>query len=352
MHSLEFLISAPNVPRLGDPRRAPAYCYGEWGVKKGIYRRKSDALYRAEWEGGSQRQMDMVVEASKLAGLGDYPQMLRDYFAQAVSTIERQRKTRSNLLEIGAGISTVNAYEQLIRDGVDLEKVFGVYIEPSKKRLDNLVAKLSLMGLKRGKNYIARKDVDVNLLRYVEENSIDIAGAVATLHHHSYIDTPLKSLYRALAPGGLLIIADWHNHAWTHPSYIYNALLKNYQWETKEADMNRFVHVYPSALEKPPLVTNPFEQEANRIILDVFWPQFGKLRAGLIESGEFNAWDDLLQIEGPRPVEMQNMELKRTGYVLESDEIAMIKEALGVRNPHQLNNQNTLLMGTLAQRYE
>jgi len=339
--------NASNVPRLGDPRRVPSYAYVNWGLPLGSNRHESDELYRSEWEGGSPKQMQVVVDAITQSGLGNFSQMLRDINARAVAHIAERSQTRVRYLEPGAGVSTINVYQTLLRKGLDLQKIQATLVEPSRERLGATVDALKRMDLKEGKDFIAFQCRDVDMLSFIQPASQDIVSLVATLHHHAYIDTPLSIFYRILANSGLIMIADWHNSMWEHPARVYQALREDYDWPSKEEDLARFLAIYPNATERP--WSDDFDFEANRMIRE-FWRSYGKIKAQEIADGQFKEEDDILMLEGHRPVEQYLKELDAAGFLL-SSRIPELIEALKLNgSPHQLLPDSSILMFTLASK--
>lgn len=334
---------APNVPRLGDEKRVPSYAYSKWGLVEGMWKRASDECYRSEWEGGSPRQMQYVVEAITGAGLGNFSQMLRDLNAEAVAHLV-DKHGRIRYLEPGAGVSTVNVYQTLQKKNIDLERVFATLVEPSETRLAATVLALTQMGLRENKNFKAMANKDTNVLSCVSDNSQDVISCVAEIHHHSYLDRPLKMLYRSLKVGGVIMIVDWHNSMWEHPARVLQALREDYEWPTKEEDLEAFKQAYPGAIEEPPEL-QAGDAEANRMIRE-FWKSYGRIKAEAIAKGEFSKDDDILMLEAHRPVERQMEEMERAGFLRDSPVVTEeLIDALGLDgNPHQMLPSSRLLM--------
>jgi len=355
------LKHAPNVPRPGDPRKVPSYAYPSWGLHIGTYRVESDRLYASEWEGGSPRQMQVVVEAITRSGLGNFSQLLRDANAKSVARfLERMQRIgiRTNYLEIGAGQSTVDLYSELDMQGFDLQRLYSTLVEPSGSRIEAAAAKLEEKGLKKDKNFRVLVCRDIDIMdpaktggRPVEPGSQNIVSAVATIHHHAYLGKPFRALYDALAENGAILIADWHNPEWEHPARVRMALEKDYddrQWTTKEEDIARFNAAYPKALEEPP----PILLEGDAVAMDeirAFWRSYGEIRAERIARGEFNEADDILMLEGHRPVERQIQTMERAGFRVsrQDEKVRDLLEALELEeNPYQLRPESRSLMLT------
>lgn len=298
-----FRIDDSRIPvTLGSALKVPSYAYNNWGIPVGQYRIESADCYTDEWEGGSPRQMEYVVEAIKKSGLGNFSQMLRDSNAKVVSHIIGKIDEKVNYLEPGAGVSTVNLYQKMSDDNIDLDMVFSTLIEPSAERMEECAEDLKKMGLKEGKNfksYPGMKDVDA--LRLVGPKTQDIVGTVAQIHHHSYLDTPLATLSAVLKSNGYLVSSDWHNSMWEHPNRVYTFLKDNFEWEGKENDLQAFCHMYPKALEEAPKLSGN-DLNANKMI-QRFWKAWEEVRTNAINIGEFKPEDDILMLEAHKPVE-------------------------------------------------
>ncbi len=342
--------NAPNVPRLGDPRRVANYAYPNWGLELGRWRKKSLGFYISEWGGGSKLQMLDVVNAITKTGFGNFTQMLRDINAKTVSHIVKGSESRVNYLEVGAGVSTVNMIERLYDDNVDLDKIFITMVEPSKSRLGDTTSELKGMGLREKKNFIYHVGRDIDSLKFVEPGSQKIIGSVAQIHHHAYLDTPLKVLYDALGNNGLILIADWHNSMWEHPARVYQALLMDYEWPSKEEDLKMFVSAYPKTLEIPPGLSDP-DLMANTMIRE-FWKDYGKIKAELIKKGEFEKDDEIMILEGHRPIERQIEDMHKIGYKTDTVYVMRLVDDLGLNgNPYQMLKDSRIIMFTIGHKY-
>lgn len=204
--------------RLGSALRVPSYAYHSWGIKgpEKSLRRESERGYEVEWlgldgKGGSPQQMKYVAEAITSTGLGNYSQMLRDKGAEIVSFFVREifKGRQVRYLETGAGVSTEAVIKKLKDEGVDLDRIFFTLVEPGKGRIESTAAKLeSQYGLKREKNFRIIIGRDLDIPQFVEESSQDIALAVATHHHHAFLDEPTEAIAYSLSPGGVLRYVD------------------------------------------------------------------------------------------------------------------------------------------------
>jgi SAM-dependent methyltransferase len=251
-----------------------------------------------------------------------------------------------NYLEPGAGVSTVVMYNKLVEDGADPEKIFATLLEPSEQRIEAAAQKLDEMGLKRGKHFKVCVGRDSDVAGFVEPGSQNIVSSVAQIHHHAYLDMPLKCLYDVMAPYGTIIIADWHNSMWEHPNKVYQFLRNEFNWETKQEDLQKFLGAYPKALEPiPEHINDPFK-EAD-IEIQRFWKGWEAVRSAAINRGEFQPEDDILMLEGHRPVYQQIRTMKDVGFSV--DEIGRF--FILTANPMPLLPTSGLLYLTVGKKY-
>lgn len=340
-----FRIDDSRMPvRLGSALKVPSYAYPFWGIPLGWYRDRSEELYSVEWEGGSPRQMQYVIDAITRTGLGNYSQMLRDEAAKTVSRIVQTKKGRVNILEPGAGISTEVIYKKLHQDGVDLDRLTVTMIEPAQSRLEETADRIvSDYNLQRGKHLHVHVGKDTDTPKIVAPSSQDIIVCVAQIHHHAYLDTPLTMLYHATAADGFLVTADWHNSLWEHPSRVYDFLRREFEWETKDEDLAAFRHLFPQSTKKHPETSAPLVEANNHI--RHFWKGWAKVRAEAIEAGEFEPEDDILMLEAHRPVRRYRQEMEAAGYELFAEEL--MDET---PNPQLLIDGNEILTQIIAQK--
>jgi len=343
----EFSIDDSNMPvRLGSALRVPSYAYGAWGIPEGMHRDSSDALYESEWRGGSPRQMQYVIDATTSAGLGNYSGMLRNAAAETVSRIVKSSDGRVNILEPGAGVSTETMIGSLYYEGVDLDRLTITMLEPGQLRLEQSTGRITgKFGLRVGTHLHPHVAKDVDARRFVERGSQNIVVCVAQIHHHSYLDTPVRELSYVTAPGGYLVTADWHNSMWENPARVYQ-FLQGLDWETKDADLEAFRKEFPGSTGMGVHEDSPSLREANHHIRR-FWEGWAKIRAEAIAKGEFDPADDILMLEGHRPVLRYVDEMRAAGYVLcgngRGDEISPVSE-----NPSLLIPNNEILAEIVA----
>ena len=342
-----FEIDSSKMPvYLGNALRVPDYAFPDWGIEgdENLLSEESDRQYELEWKGGSKKQMRYVIKALKKARLGNYSQMLRDENAELVSKVAQKSKKKVNYMELGAGKSTVNVYQRLQKDNVDIEKLVGTLIEPSEDRLESAAAELEKMGLKRGRNFRTIVGRDNDIPSIIEPDSQDIASYVGVVHHHAYLDAPLRHVYKSLRKNGLLVVADWHNAMWEHPNRVYEFLRDEFEWPTKEQDLEAFVRAYPKALEKAPELSE-LDAASNRHIKK-FWKGWEGIRKREKDTGRFRPEDDILMLEAHRPVERQNEVIERVGYRLDTPAIRELQNP----NPRRLVPNAGILYVTIGQK--
>ncbi len=352
-----FRIDDSRMPlRLGSALRVPSYAYPNWGIPLGAYRIESDTTYTSEWREGSPRQMQYVIDAVLEAGFGNNSQILRDSCARVVAHRVRKRmenaafKGKINIMDIGAGVSTINIFDAIGDNYKD--RVFFTLVEPSEKRVEDAASKLSEKGLKRNKDYRVIVAPDQHLPAFVEPESQDIVSYVAVLHHHSYTDTTAMIINAAMKKKGQLVISDWHNPEWEHPNRVYNALKDDFNpdefnWGTKEHDIRAFVDAYPKALEEAPELS-PLDHGSYTQIRK-FWQGWARVRKKAIEAREFDENDDILMLEAHVPVERQNEVLRNAGFMINPKFMEDLNGQDNIKdNPEQLLDDSRLLMTTVA----
>lgn len=306
----DYSIDDSSFPlRLGSPLRTPHYGWRNWGIDMMEYLelvKGSDELYSIEWKGGSPRQMQYVIEATKgMEHNGKaYGDILRDSAAEKVRELCQKKNGIIRILDIGAGVSTERIFDALPDD--KKENVHIYMIEPSETRLNASVEKLFAMFddfCDNNKIYSYKgTDLDIPYLIYPE--TIDIVTAVAVLHHHGSRKAPLSNIYNVLKKGGYFICADWCNSMWDHPNKVYRFLQSldkdETGWPSKEDDLKRFVDAYPNTVadikKQDALLEDANEKIGN------FWKNWIMIRHEAIQKGEFDEKDELYMLEAHTPV--------------------------------------------------
>src|SRR3989337_2146575 len=69
---------------MGSPYRVADYAYPAWGLGEYKDERLADAAYQAEWAAGNAEQSGLVERAVNEAGLGEFPELLRQNAAPVV----------------------------------------------------------------------------------------------------------------------------------------------------------------------------------------------------------------------------------------------------------------------------
>ncbi len=309
--------------RLGSALRVPVHAYRVWGIRGypvGL-RKLSEEAYTVEWENGSPRQMQYVSDAMKRAGYGDFPQMLREANAKEVARLVRARKGSVNICDVGAGLSTVAIFDGLEEN--DKDRVSITMIEPSRERLMSAVETLHKKGFR---NYTPIVGTDMQKLTGASHRKPHVISYVAAIHHHSDLEPPMKIVYKVLENAGHLVVADWHNPMWEHPNRVYE-FLKTLDWKTKNVDLSQFIEIFPNALVPAPIIKDPYEARAMRMIQS-FWKGWGSIRMDAIARGEFEPRDDIFMLEGHRTLPMQRKDALSSGFVVGNERQLLEDSAL------------------------
>lgn len=219
-------------------------------------------------------------------------------------------------------------------------------VEPGKGRIEAMASKLeSEYGLKRDKNFRVIIGRDLDIPKNISPQSQDIALAVAAHHHHAYLDKPTQAIANALREGGLFITADWHNSMWEHPNRVYRYLQESFDWPTKEEDLIEFSRKFPKALEQAP--EDPLNEASNEDIRK-FWKGWEAVRRREIEAGRFNLNDDILMLEGHRPVERYAEAFMGAGLYVDKEWLMEDADIVS-SNPHKvLDTDSRILMVTMG----
>ena len=291
---------------LGSPYRVADYAYPNWGIE---YSGEDKALasYKAEWAFGDQSQMAQIEEASKRAGLGNYPQELRRAAAMAVHDIIARRHEVGDsrvFLEIGSGpgLSALEVYQYLPADARDRSTLW--LLDPSSKSLDAADALMQRNGVKRHELF---EGTDSETLPLLRESSVNIITAVASVHHHARI--PFEEYFRVLKPGGFAVFADWHQPLWEHPGSVLRFLeaFNEEEWPNRKEGLNHWREVYPQALNVPLLSINSADITAVKQIIN-FW----KAYTAIVHSEGVR--NELWPLEGHRMVQEYVWAMKEAGF--------------------------------------
>jgi len=298
---------------LGSPVRVPSYAFPNWRITGNELklRSESEERYDSEWKSGSPRQMQHVTDTTMRAGYGDFPQLLRRETAKRASELMKAYDGRVNILDVGAGVSTVVIFDSL--NDNDKDRVYLTLLEPSEEKVEDAAKKLTERGLQRDTNYKVEVGKDLDIPSKLEPESQDIVTAVATIHHHAYLDRPFRIIYDVLNRNGRFITADWHNSMWEHPERVYK-FLQDFDWHGKEKDLKNFENAYMKGVDLAPKLAG-IDEYTNEMIRN-FWRSWIQVRKEAIEKGEFDPRDDIWLLEGHRPYERYIDEMIKTNFTI------------------------------------
>lgn len=328
---------------MGSPARTPEYARSVWGLPSSIDEERVVALYSDEWEGGNQGQLALVSEAAKKAGFGDNPALLRQKTAEVIKAVVEEypgSKDELLILDVGAGpgLSALAIWQELPAAFQSKARFF--LLDPSKASLE---AAKKVMEDNRIK-YEVICNADIYAGRYVKEESVDILVGVASVHHHSSI--PFSLYYRLLKPGGIIVLADWHNSIWESPFRVYQ-FLQAFNWPEKELGLKNWRESYPYSNVAVPEPDEPADRQANKDIINFWLGYFQIVKESTVNLGPNSIWP----LEGHRPVERYIEEMREAGFAVDSSDIGKILErGIVSGNPHQLLPQSRLLMLTIGQK--
>lgn len=328
--------------RMGPPNRVADDALPAWRLEP-LPEEDVVELYQQEWAGGDFRQLSLVSEASKRAGFGDHPKLLRTTAAKVVGEYLRNQpyKEPTSILDLGSGpgessLAIYQAIPDSLKDWVEL-----ILLDPSARSLQN--ARNLLDGTVN--NYRTVHGTDLQIPYYIDDESLDLITAVASVHHHSRI--PFDIYVDALKPGGMIVIADWHNSVWEHP-YTVMKFLEQFDWPNKQAGLANWQEAYPEARYPIPDEDNPLNVQANKDIT-AFWLGYYEVLKEHGDPGKNSIWP----LEGHRLCERYIEGLIEAGFFVNtSNIIKLISSRVISSNPHQILPNSRLLMLTVAQKVE
>ncbi|MFH1364229.1 MAG: hypothetical protein ABIH52_01105, partial [Candidatus Aenigmatarchaeota archaeon] len=176
----------------------------------------------------------------------------------------------------------------------------------------------------------------------------DIFIGIASMHHHALIPW---NIYRdAMAPGGNIVVADWHvNDLWTPEGVYY--MLSEMNWDRKEECLEAWRKAYGITENPEGIRARLSDADADMIR---FWAGYHDLWRETREPGEGTA---IWPMEGHRSPEKYMTEMIQAGFNLDSPEIReMLEQGYEVNgrkiktNPHQILDGSELLMLTVGQK--
>ena len=330
--------SATMPVSLGSPLRAPSYAWKAWGVEWNTEEdywglvALSEAAYKQEWEMTGSAGHDDISTAAENAGLGNANQRLNEAVARIVAVEAAARGHPLRLLDIGAGSGDTTL--SILKAIKDRDGLFYTLVDPAERALGEARSRLRKTGLSSGRHFELHCASDIETTTVLDSGSFDIIVAVASLHHHSDIHEPIGALSGLLAPGGLLVVGDWHNTVWEHPSRVLE-LLKRLHWAGKADDLDDFVDLYPNALEVTQKVSGRMLR-ANKLVGE-FWKAYSSCRTA--------SQPQFLLLEGHRPPQRYIEAMGQHGLVVSSGETGSI-----ARNPMFLSPEESLLAITAGRK--
>jgi ubiquinone/menaquinone biosynthesis C-methylase UbiE len=310
---------------IGSPLRTPKYAWPNWSIAYSPEEEPA-VIERSELEfkkllRDADERIKEISEAASVGCFGDYPKLINAKAAEAAAGCISGLDGDVRLLDIGAGTgnTTLSIVGQL--DPSSKDKVNFSLVDPEGSGEKYVREKLS--GLK----FSFTKCSDIDIESVFGPESFDIAVAVAAFNNHADLEGPFKSVYTVLKPGARLIIADWHSSLPEHPRRVYD-FLKEYNWDTREIDLERFASAYPKAREDLPEI--PKTDMAANEMLKAFWRNYMK-NPDRKNKG---------MLKGHRPVARYVSDLQKCGY-----EIAGMDS-----NPYRILPDSSLLMLTVAKK--
>lgn len=341
MKSADILHDESLMPmRMGSPFRTPFHSLGNWGLQP-LPEQRVVELYQLEWENGDAGQLGLVTQASVKAGFGDYPEILRMATGQVVGEHLKNQPSIEpiSILDLGAGPgrSSLAVYRSLPENLKEWAEL--ILLDPSAGSLQDA------KGFFNGeiKNYRTVHGTDLQIPYFFEDESVDVITAVASIHHHSKI--PSTTYYDALKPGGIMVLADWHNSVWEHPASVME-FLEQFDWSKKKQGLANWQEAYPKAKQPALAPKDPFDQQANSDIKG-FWGGYNLILKERGELGNNAIWP----LEGHRPVGRYIEELQAVGFSTNTPDIhRLISSGAISSNPHRLLPNSSLLQITVAQK--
>ena len=178
---------------LGSAYRVPSYAHAVWSLNDRDALRLSEAAYRAEWDDLRGDQHALIARASELAGLADANRLLNDENARIIANAFRTFDGTVRLLDVGAGTgdTTISILESL--DKSEWERAFFTLIDPAESLLESAGRRLRERGLRDGENFALHVASDLDIPTIVAQESQNIVTAVASIHHHAFLEGPFES---------------------------------------------------------------------------------------------------------------------------------------------------------------
>lgn len=276
-----YELSLPGCPLyLGTPLKVSTAAWGKWGIRwdreQGFSDlvKESEQAYDNEWSCTNSEGLKDIARAAELSGLGDANQRLNEAVAQEIKQLLDHSKEQLYILDLGAGSGETAA--AVIRAAPSLvEQAKFHLVDPAKESLEEACTKLAEAGLVIGKTLHTDNAKDIEVLRQLDPETVDIITANASVHHHAFLAPVFEGISKALRPGGWIVIGDWFNSMWTSPTRVYE-LLNELQWQGKEQQLIDFRRNFGyDECEIKEAV--PELEAANRQICD-FWINYAKTK--------------------------------------------------------------------------
>jgi len=179
------------------------------------------------------------------------------------------------ILDLGAGsgettIAIIKAVPHL------LEQAQFHLVDPAKGSLEEACTKLTEAGLVVGKTLHIHNTKDIEVLKQLRTETVDVIVANASVHHHAYLEPVFEGISNLLRPEGWIVIGDWFNSMWVSPTRVYE-LLNKLTWQGKKQQLIDFRRNF-GYNECEIKETVPELEAANQQICH-FWINYAKTKA-------------------------------------------------------------------------
>jgi len=320
---------------LGSAYRVPSCAHATWSLNDRDAIRLSEEAYRAEWDDLRGDQHALIARASELAGLADANRLLNEENARVIASAFRSFDGMIRILDVGAGTgdTTLSILESL--DKSEWARAFFTLVDPAERLLEDADRKLRERGLREGEHFALHVASDLDIPTIVAQESQNIVTAVASIHHHAFLEGPFERCAWAVMQGGIFTTADWHHGLWEHPNRVLG-LLRELRLRVPEEEMEGFVRSHPRAPEAIADVKDPREKRAREQIAN-FWIEYSELVG--------DEWR-LQILEGHRPATRYIERMESVGMDTRGTPIGELIAA----NPYAILPESSLLCICVAQK--
>ena len=326
--------------RLGSPLKVPHVAWPNWGVtwqteaEFRVLVEHSEAAYREEWDNVCPEGYQDIARAGEAAHLGDANLRLNRGIARVASWFVRSWADRPvHILDLGAGAGGTSLALLEVLTPLERRQIQLTLLDPAGFALNAARERLTSHALVDPHALDTVAATDLDFLGRVGAGLFDLVISGAAIHHHACVLPVFERLFRAIRPGGCLVIGDWHNSMWFYPRRVLS-LLTRLKWPAREADIAAFERAYPLAHSEESGALDPLEKRANDQIAE-FWKAY---------VGQRQSKAEFLLLEGHRPVRWYLEGLAEAGF-----EVPRRHPACGHRqNPALLLPSSGLLAVTLA----